>query len=162
MTEGAAHLDPAHVAFIESGGTIYVASRDDKLRTTVAYGLGCHVSPQRDRITVFLAASWCQALLASVAETRALAVCFAEPRSHKTLQLKGSDAVARPLTPEEMATLPGCLARLIAKLGEVGVPEELVRTVTSCDPTDLVAVTFSPAAAFSQTPGPQAGSRLNI
>jgi hypothetical protein len=162
MTDGAARLDQTHVAFIESGGTIYVASRDGKLRATVAYGLGCHVSPQRDRITVFLAASWCEALLASVAETRALAVCFAEPGSHKTLQIKGSDAVARPLTPDERATLPACIARLIAKLGEVGVPEELVRTVTSCDPAELRALTFSPAAAFSQTPGPQAGSRLNL
>jgi hypothetical protein len=51
---------------------------------------------------------------------------------------------------------------LVAKLGDVGVPEHLVRTVTSCEASDLVAVTFSPSAAFTQTPGPQAGTRLNL
>jgi hypothetical protein len=94
MTQAARRLDPAQVAFIESGGSIYVASRDGSLCTTVAYGLGCDVSPQRDSVSVFLAASWCRALLACVAETSTIAVCFAEPRSHQTLQLKGSDAVA--------------------------------------------------------------------
>jgi hypothetical protein len=120
------------------------------------------VSPQGDRVAIYLAASWCGALLAAIRETSTIAVCFSEPRSHRTLQLKGNDAVARELAAEERAKLPACLARLVHKLCDAGVPEDLVRTVTSYDPADLVAVTFSPMAAFSQTPGPQAGSRLNI
>ena len=162
MTRNAARLSQAHVAFIESGGTIYVASRDGALRATVAYGLGCQVAPQGDRVAIYLAASWCGALLASIHETGTIAVCFSEPRSHRTLQLKGNDAVARELAAEERAKLPACLARLVQKLCDAGVPEDLVRAVISYDPADLVAVTFSPMAAFSQTPGPQAGSRLNI
>ncbi len=162
MTQSAGRLDPAHVAFIEGGGTIYVASRDDALRATVAYGLGSHVSPRRDRVAVFLAASWCAALLADIRKTRAIAVCFSEPGSHRTLQLKSSDAVVRELDADERAKLPACLSRLVEKLAEVGVPEDLVRTLMTCEPSDVVAVTFSPMAAFSQTPGPQAGSRLNL
>ena len=162
MTARDRRLDQAHVAFIESGGTIYVASRDAKLRTALAYGLGCRVSPDRRRIGIFLAASWCDELLASIRETRAIAVSFAQPGSHKTLQLKGDDAEIGPPEPGDAARQAAYLAKLVENLMRAGVPEALVRTVVTCEPADLVVVRFSPVAAYSQTPGPQAGNRVEL
>jgi hypothetical protein len=40
------------------------------------------------------------------------------------------------------------------------MPEAVVRAILAYSPDDLVTVTYSPCAAFSQTPGPKAGEPL--
>ena len=48
----------------------------------------------------------------------------------------------------------------VAELAALGYAEPLVRAFLWCDPAELVAVGFTPCAAFQQTPGPRAGLPL--
>ena len=48
----------------------------------------------------------------------------------------------------------------VACLRPLGFTEPMVRALLDCPDADLVAVAFTPEAAFNQTPGAQAGTPL--
>ncbi|MCX7893895.1 MAG: hypothetical protein N2544_16195 [Burkholderiales bacterium] len=153
-------LDAEHAAFVQGGVTVSVASRDAALHSSVSRAVGCRVSPDRRQVTVFLAGMGAQRLLRDIATTRTIAVCFSQPSTHRTIQVKGSDAEITRVEPGDLEIIG---RQLVGKLGELvplGYSEELVRSVFHADPADVVAVTFTPDAAFAQTPGPNAGRRL--
>lgn len=153
-------LDAANAAFIRSGVMVSLASRDAQLVPSVARALGCRIAPDRRRVTAFLDAMQCPALLRDVRDTRAIAAVFSQPSTHRTIQLKGTDAALAPIEPGDPALIEANRAALVADMGPAGYDAAFVRTLLACAPADLVAVTFTPTAAFAQTPGPQAGKRL--
>ena len=89
-----------------------------------------------------------------------IAVVFSRPSTHRTLQLKADDARVRAATSDEaaiVATYVEAFGREIASLGHTDVQ---ARTLFAFRADDLVAIDFTPNAAFEQTPGPKAGSPL--
>ena len=89
-----------------------------------------------------------------------IAVVFSRPSTHRTLQLKADDARVRAVTSDEaaiVATYVEAFGREIASLGHTDVQ---ARTLFAFRADDLVAIDFTPNAAFEQTPGPKAGSPL--
>jgi hypothetical protein len=137
--------------------SVIVGSRDAQHRPHVMRAVGCRVSPDRRRISVFLIASSSQAVLADLRENGLIAVVFSEPTTHRTAQFKGSDAVVAPLEPGDADTVADYLQRFIAEIGQIGFTAEVARTMLGHAPDDLVAVHFTPSAGFEQTPGPTAG-----
>jgi len=153
-------LDAEHAAFIQGGVTISVASRDAALRSSISRGVGCRVTADRSRVTLFLAGTVAQKLLRDIAATRTIAACFSQPSTHRTIQLKGTDAALTPVEPGDVEIIGRQLAARLGELVPLGYPEALVRTVFHAEPDDIVAVTFTPDSAFAQTPGPNAGRKL--
>jgi hypothetical protein len=153
-------LDEANAAFIRSGVMVSVASRDAHQVPSVTRALGCRVAPDRRRVTAFLARSQCATLLRDLRDTRAIAAVFSQPSTHRTIQLKGTDAVLGPPEPGDTALIEANRVALVREMAALGYTEVLVRTILAYEPADLVAVTFTPTSAFAQTPGPQAGKRL--
>ena len=153
-------LDAGNAAFIRSGVMVSLASRDARHVPSVARALGCRIAPDRRSVTAFLDASQCAALLRDVCDTRAIAAVFSQPSTHRTIQLKGADAASGPIEPGDIALIDGNCAALVKDMGPAGYDEAFVRTLLAYAPADLVAVTFTPTAAFAQTPGPQAGKPL--
>jgi hypothetical protein len=49
---------------------------------------------------------------------------------------------------------------MVNEVGKVGYGPRYVAAMLAAPLQDVVAVTFKPAAAFDQTPGPRAGSAL--
>ncbi|MBS0301598.1 MAG: hypothetical protein JSR16_05455, partial [Proteobacteria bacterium] len=49
-----AHLSPEHIALIDSGVSVIVASRDAQLRPSLMRGMGSCISADGTRITVYL------------------------------------------------------------------------------------------------------------
>ena len=50
--------------------------------------------------------------------------------------------------------------RFAAELAALGYPGDVLRTLLLACPDDIVAIRFTLAAGYSQTPGPQAGAPL--
>ncbi|MBL8289332.1 MAG: hypothetical protein JNL85_15240, partial [Rubrivivax sp.] len=46
-------LPPEMASFIQGGVSITLAGRDERLVPSIAKGVGCHVSPARDAVSVF-------------------------------------------------------------------------------------------------------------
>ena len=153
-------LDEDNAAFIQTGVSILAASRDDALVPSIARASGCRVSADRRRVSVFLALTQGVALVADVRRCARVAVVFSRPSTHRTLQLKADDAVVRAATGEEAAIVATYVEAFGREIGLLGHTEEQARTLFGYRPDDLVAIDFTPNAAFEQTPGPKAGTPL--
>lgn len=88
----AAALDEEIAAFIQGGVSIVVAGRNDALVGDVIRGCGCRVSADRRRVTVLVDPARSEALLDDITSNRMIAVVFSRPSTHRSIQLKGTDA----------------------------------------------------------------------
>jgi hypothetical protein len=153
-------LDKPHAAFLGGPVAINVASCDAKRMPSVARGYGCRVSSDRRRITVFLAVPQAGPLLRDLRAGRPVAVVFTRPKTHQTIQLKGTDAKIAPLGRGDRAIMARYAEAFAAELGAIGFKDQFSAAITSGASEEAVGVTFVPSAAFVQTPGPTAGQPL--
>lgn len=157
---GAPLIDEELAAFLQSGQSLHVASRGENLAASLDRALGCRVSADRRRVTVFILASHGAAMLEDFGRNGAIAFVASQPSTHRTVQLKGVDAVAGPVEPGDAALLARQADGFARDLVALGYAESLPRLLVEGDPGDVVAVTFTPVQAFVQTPGPGAGAPM--
>lgn len=153
-------LDEAQAAFIAGRVSINVASCSAGLAPSVARANGCRVSPDRRRVTVFVPAARAAALLGDLGAGGAIAAVFSLPSTHETLQLKGGRAEIAPAEDGDGALMRRWAEAFARELGDLGYPAGFARGLTSGAQEACVAISFEPTAAFVQTPGPNAGRRL--
>lgn len=153
-------LSVAHSDFIQHHISINVASCDANNRPSIARALGCRLSSDRRRVTVFVPRDHSQKLLRDVAASGAVAVVFSRPSTHETLQLKGNDATITSAEQSDSDLVAKFLQEFVEELSAIGYTKEFSAAVLYMAKDESVAVTFSPSVAFVQTPGPSAGSRL--
>jgi len=158
---GAPVLDAEHAAFVQRPGiSITAASRTAANLPQLGRALGCRIAPDRGRVTILLPADQYAPLVEALRASRAIAVVFSEPSTHRTIQLKGADAAIEPIMPGDLERAARWTDDFVAGLAALGYGAGMVRSFLWCDPAGLVAVGFTPQAAFEQTPGPQAGMPL--
>ncbi|MBI5259962.1 MAG: hypothetical protein HY855_25905 [Burkholderiales bacterium] len=162
MTTDAPALPADLAEFIQSGTSITVAGRDDRLVPSIAKGAACRVGAAGREVTVLLFAEAAEAVLRDIATNRLVAVVFSRPSTNRTVQLKGRDALCVPTAPADVALVRRQLALFAADLGQLGWNDEFVRAVFWHDPAQLMAIRFTPDGAFAQTPGPGAGAALSL
>ena len=154
-------LDAAQAAFLAGPLAIAAASRDADGVPSLTRGYGCRVSPDRREVAVFISRRRSAALLRDLQAGAPLAVVFSRPMTHQTLQLKGDCAQLRELDAGERALVSSSREAFSAEIISLGYPERFSCAIMSGDPEDTLAVVFGPTAVFDQTPGPQAGTRLD-
>ncbi len=146
--------------FLQHRLMVSAASRSADLVPSLARGVGFDLG-RHGELAVFICRSYAAQLISDVRATGLVAVVFSEPHTHRTLQLKGSDARVGPLQPRERALLPPYADSVVIELGSIGFTEPWARTLVAADPATLVALRFTPESAFAQTPGPRAGAPLS-
>lgn len=155
-----AALDADVAAFLRGRRSIIVGSADAAHRPTLMRAVGARISADSREVTVLLARSQATELLADVKTCGRVAVVFSEPTTHRTLQLKGTDARVEEATPEDLAVIGPYAENLAAELGLIGFEAPLVRAIIAADPGDVAALRFTPAEIYDQTPGPHAGAAV--
>jgi len=145
---------------MRSGVSISVASCDRHGMPQLVRAIGCRVSDDGARITVFVPEAKSQAVQRDIFATGAIAVAFTQPSTHRTMQLKSRDARVAALRPDDAQLVEAYRDAFVAEVGAIGFHEKMVRTLLSCAPEELVALSFCPSEAYSQTPGPNAGKKL--
>jgi len=154
-------LDEGAAAFLHRPGiSITAASPDERNVSRIGRCLGCRVSADREKVTVFIPSAQYKRFFDALAASRAIAVVFSYPSTHQTLQLKGVDAAVGPLTAGDADIVARHVDNFVEELGSLGYPRDVVRTSQWSETAELRAVTFTPSAAFEQTPGPGAGAPL--
>jgi len=153
-------LDPELAAFIQGGMSMHAASRDAANVASLCRGLGCRVSADRTRVTVFLLASHSGAMLADFRANRRVALVVTQPSTHRTVQLKGEDAELEPLQDDDHHRIARQREGFVRDLVKLGYQGSLGEFLTAGSRGDVVAVGFTVTAAFIQTPGPAAGTPL--
>jgi hypothetical protein len=152
-------LAPDHATFIQGGVSVVVSARNERLAPDVARGCGCRVSRDRRRVTVLVERARSGSVIDDVFANGVVAVVFSQPSTHRTLQLKGTDAAATEGTAADQRTSRRHLQAWIEDMQRIGYPPGFAGAVRG-EGSGLVAITFSIAAAFEQTPGPAAGRPL--
>ncbi|HWJ05818.1 MAG TPA: hypothetical protein VNS57_08510 [Steroidobacteraceae bacterium] len=155
----ALRLDPDHAAFVQGGVSVVVSSRNDQLVADVLRGCGCRVSRNRRKVTVLVERERAGTVVDDIRANGHIAVVFSQPSTHRTLQLKGTDATVARATPADLRTSRGHLEAWMADMQKLGYEGAFTRAVRG-EGSDLLAISFTVAAAFEQTPGPAAGRRL--
>lgn len=154
-------IGPEQAALIRRRVSVIVGSRDAANRPHVMRAVGCRLSDDLRRITVFMTPSSSTQLLADLRANGLIAVVFSEPSSNRTVQFKGSDAVVEPVAPGDEAAVDRYLRNFIDEIGALGFPADVAHTILRRgDGDDLVAVHFTPSTGYEQTPGPTAGQAL--
>lgn len=150
------------VDFLTSHLSIHVAASTPQLHSTLVKAAGCRINDAHNQITVLLPRSQSEALLRAIENTKKVAVVFCQPESHRTIQIKGIDAVVGEATDCDRALLAPYLKKLGERLTHFGVSEVYTHTLYGCDPSDLITVSFTPETAFRQTPGQHAGDKMKL
>jgi hypothetical protein len=140
--------------------SIHAASRDVDNVPSVARSLACRLSPDLRRVTLLFSVPETDELLAHIGDTHVIAAVFSLPSTHETLQLKGTDARVEETLPGDPQLVDSHREALVDHVEKLGFSRAAVETMLSCDTTDLIAITFTPCLAFSQTPGPNAGQAV--
>jgi hypothetical protein len=153
-------LDAAHAAFIQGGVSVVIASRDAVLVPDLLRGCGCRVSRDRRRVTVLFDRTRSDNVLDDVVANGRIAVVFSQPSTHQTIQLKGADATPVRTTAADLAIVAGHRELWVQDLCRAGYDRAFATAIWGALPQALAAVTFTPTAAFQQTPGPAAGQPL--
>jgi hypothetical protein len=152
-------LDAGHAAFIQGPVSVIVASRNAELVADVMRGCGCRVSRNRRAVTVLVEPGPASTLLDDIAANGMIAVVFSQPSTHRTIQLKGTDARVVTVTAADRAAARRHLRDWAEDLGHLGYGAALAAALHGGSGA-LAAIRFTPSAAFQQTPGPGAGQPL--
>ncbi|WP_374580519.1 hypothetical protein [Pseudoduganella sp.] len=156
----APNLDAGQLAFMRGGVSISVASCGSDGLPQLVRAIGCRVSDDGRHVTVFVPEAKSQAVQRDIFGNGAIAVAFTQPSTHRTMQLKSRAARVVALAPGDAQLVEAYRDAFVAEVGAMGFQELMVRTLLSCPPHELVALTFCPSEAYCQTPGPQAGKKL--
>jgi hypothetical protein len=146
--------------FIQGGVSIVLGSRDEQNIPSVVRGIGCRISRDRCQVTILVSKSQADVVLNAIRATGAVTTVFTQPSTHTTIQLKGNDGTCAPPQRTDKSLAVAYVDAFVADVCSIGYPEPAIRTILWSDPADVVAVNFTPEAAFLQTPGPRAGEPL--
>ncbi|SFC15473.1 hypothetical protein SAMN05216344_11036 [Polaromonas sp. OV174] len=153
-------LPPEFIAMIDKGVSTIVSACSLALRPSIMRAVGSAIAPDGQTVTVYLSRPQSRQLIQDIASTGRLAVVFSEPASHRTLQLKSSQARIRSAEAADQAVLARYLASMENEILQVGYEPVFTRAMLANRLEDLVAISFEPTQAFDQTPGPKAGAAL--
>ncbi len=141
--------------FLESGLSILVGTRDDRLVPEAVRGCGARVLAGGTELLVLVPDATGGPTFANLASNGRIAVTFCRPRDHRSLQLKGQVIEVGPAPADERAFVDRYRCQLAQELAVVGVAPRICFRMAAWP---AHAVRMRVAAAFVQTPGPGAGA----
>ncbi|ABC82816.1 hypothetical protein Adeh_3047 [Anaeromyxobacter dehalogenans 2CP-C] len=144
-------------AFLESGVSILLASRDARLLPDCVRAVGARVEAGGAELTVLVPEASAGRCPGALRESGRVAVMFSRPTDHQSIQVKGQVAALAPATAEERALVERYTCALARELALVGVPPRLTLRVNRWP---CLAVRLRVDGLFVQTPGPGAGAPL--
>jgi hypothetical protein len=113
-------------------------------------------------VTVFLSVQRAEQLLKDLRAGGAVAVVFTRPTTHQTIQLKGNEAAIVPLVDGDRELMRAYGSGFLEEIRAIGYRDPFASAMMMAVAEEAVGVRFTPTAAFEQTPGPQAGQRLDV
>ncbi len=114
------------------------------------------------RLLVLVSGESAFEVLDAIRATARVAVNFTLPADFSSIHVKGVDAVVEPAGAPYRALLEARHAALHAQLAPLGFRIEYTNAWYSVPDEDLMAIRFTPIGAWNQTPGPGAGSALDL
>jgi hypothetical protein len=152
-------LSPSLITFLEQGVSIHMGTRNARLEPNGVRVIAVKVADDREHLVAYIPASDSALALADLEDNGQAALAFARPADDRACQIKGQHVSTRDAEPSELAMVQQQWSGLVAQLQMVGIPPQATQAWSTWP---CVAVTLRVTAAFDQTPGPGAGSALEM
>lgn len=150
-------IPPELFDYLESGISVLVGTRNDRLFPDGCRAIGARVEDGGRGLTVFLPDATSAGVRANIADNRRIAVGFCRPRDHRSIQVKGTVVELREVDDADRAAIDRYRCELVEEWGWVGVPPHLTERTAH---RPCWAARLRIESVFLQTPGPGAGAPL--
>lgn len=145
-------------AFLGGHHSTMLATRNAAFEPACARAFGLHVLPSRDRLTFFMPERTSVRVIEDLRSGSPLSVVVNQLHTHRSVQLKGSNANVRPAREDERTGLEQDFVAFVRTCELAGLPSTQVLKAVRW-PALIVEVTID--AVYEQTPGPGAGEALD-
>lgn len=152
-------LTPELVAFCQSGVSVVLGTLGGDGRPIAGIALACAID-EIGMVRIFLREPSNRDLLQAIERGGAIAVTFTEPRTHRSIQIKGERAKRTEHSARDLVTVARQIAVFRRELEFVDYPPKFAAYYCTYREEEVTAFEFVPHEAFVQTPGPGAGSVL--
>lgn len=148
-------LDPHVVAFLGRGVAIVAATRDADLQPEITRAWGPAVAQDGAAVTLCLGDGPGARTRANLESNGAIAATFSLPTTYRGVQIKGTVTALGEPTEDDLGRMREHVAAFAEEVVQLGIPPD--RALGFLDDRFL-AVTFTVAEVYDQTPGPRAGA----
>ncbi len=150
---------PSEITDLSKGVIIgHIGTRDSKLQGTEVSSLWFTTNDQK-QLTVYMTESLSGQSLSNLSDNKQIAVVYTDPLTHNSYQLKGTYTSHRAANEDEHAAIKSAADRFYSDyLAKFGYPPEIISTFKL---VPALAITFNVENTFNQTPGPNAGQKIN-
>ncbi|MFG6428802.1 hypothetical protein [Roseateles sp. LYH14W] len=154
---------PSHwAAHLESGVSHRLGGVHADGQPEICRGLAAQSLPD-GRIEVLMAVSTSGGLLDAVRESGRVAYVAALPTSHRSLHVKGVDAELIAVRADHAPLFTRSRDNFVAQIEPFGFCREFAESLWyGVDLAGLAGLRFTPCGAWDQTPGPGAGTPLEL
>jgi hypothetical protein len=144
-------------AFVASGLSIYVATRDAKLEPDGTRAWALSVEDDREHVVVYVHEGVAGPILRNLEDNGEVALAVSRPTDHRSCQLKGRYVESHRCRPEERDEIERQADGFLGELESIGMPRALMarEQMWPC-----VAIRVRVGCVYEQTPGPGAGDPL--
>lgn len=150
------------IAHLRDAVSARIGSADASGRPSICRGLATRIETDGS-ISVAFARPAGPEVAEAIGQTGQVSVVWARPTTHRTLHLKGRDGRIVPADADLVAHTHAHMERFALEIAPLGFArEQIALTWYAVSPGDLVAVRFSIAGAWNQTPGPGAGAPIDL
>ncbi|PWW03741.1 hypothetical protein DFR52_101427 [Hoeflea marina] len=147
------------VALCQVGASIIFGVRGLDGAPIAGLGLACRIVDNRQVRLLVLRKPNDDALMALTRDSR-IAATFTRISDHRSIQLKGLDAVIGAVQPEDLRAATRQARAFRDMIIDLELGDAFAAAYCSYEPAELVAIQYTPDQAFTQTPGPGAGTRV--
>ncbi len=150
-------------AFLESGVSVVVGTRDSELVPEITRAWGPRVGRDRRSVSLCIALATSGKALKNLRDNGDLAATFSLPTNYKTIQLKGRCVGTASPNRQDLDAVERHRNSFLASTERIGVPRRFTEGLWQrelVESTVMVKIRFMAEQAFDQSPGPDAGSPL--
>jgi len=154
-------MDDALKAFLESGVSVVVGTRDKGLVSEIVRVWGPHVNRDRRSVRVCVPEATSVRTRTNLVGNGRIAVSFSLPSTYETVQLKGRHLRTTRPSVEDLRRVDRHRESFAGVNESIGVPRARVEAFWRRELAEsplLVTIHFVVDAIFDQTPGPTAGA----
>ena len=150
-------------AFLESGVSVVVGTRDMGLVPEIVRAWGPVVSEDRQSISLCVARAASARTLDNLSTIGRISVAFTLPTNLQSVQVKGTWIETTEPDAADLAAVAQHRDAFACLNERIGIPRLAIEALWTREletSAVLVKLRFVPEQVFNQTPGPDAGSRL--
>lgn len=147
------------IRFLNGPALAFIGTRNRQLRPGVSWASAVRADSEHDTMLFLLPENEGARIKSDLDDNGMVALTALDPLSHECYQFKGRYSGSRSGDERDRALSDIQVAKIASRLDEMGYRSELFRTVVFWPGT---VISFRVEDIFIQTPGPQAGRRIEF